>query len=80
MNFKTNQICCVDIDLLHPISIWNPANSTFYSFERVESSIARRTLSIILSPDGKGNTQIQHCLGIARDFLKKKKIVQCPKR
>jgi hypothetical protein len=39
----------------------NPATNSSTAIERVESSEGRRTLGVILAPDGNCSKQIKHC-------------------
>jgi hypothetical protein len=71
LSCKSNQITCKELPLPQPISICNPADNSIHHLERVSPSTSRRTLGVILTPDGKGDSQIKHCLNKAREFLRK---------
>jgi len=51
----------------HPLMIRNPANNTICQLERVPPTTGRRTLGVILAPDGSGSSQLKLCLFKARD-------------
>jgi hypothetical protein len=67
MNYSKQAIFCKDLLLPHPISIQNPADNTFYNLDRVSSLEGRRTLGVILSPNGAGKEQLKVYLSRAKN-------------
>jgi len=71
INFKSNTIQYAIIQSDTGISITNPADGTEVSLQSLNPDDSRCTLGIILSPEGKGKSQLKHSLSKAKEFYGK---------
>jgi hypothetical protein len=71
MDYKSNSIKYTTISSNHHIQIANTNGKGHHVIEIVPPSHARRTLVVILSPDGNSDTQLCHFKSKGREFLGK---------
>lgn len=71
MDYKSNSIKYTTISSNHHIQIANTNGKGHHVIEIVPPSHARRTLVVILSPDGNSDTQLCHSKSKGREFLGK---------
>jgi len=71
LNCKTNTISHNNIQLPAPILMHNQELNQYQPIPQIPPSIAKRTLGVLLSPDGSGKTQINHSLRKTQEFYGK---------
>lgn len=54
-----------------PVTIYNPVKHASIPLTNSHHTLAKRTLGVILSPDGNGDSQIQHSTQKAREYFGK---------
>jgi hypothetical protein len=80
INCKKRKTQCTDLPTPHPLVITNRADNSKHHIERVSPSVSRRTLGVLLSPDGDGRNQLRLCLSRAKEFLGKFKNSSMPNK
>jgi hypothetical protein len=71
MDFKSNSVKYKKITSVSGISIINPADGKRTNIAGLQPSDSRRTLGVLLSPDGKGINQLKVTLSKAKEFFGK---------
>jgi hypothetical protein len=71
INYKTNSIEYDAISSEKIFKMKNPSDNKYNSIQGLPPSEARRTLGVIIAPDGKGSTQLRHSILKTKEFFAK---------